>query len=247
MSSKYRMIFDYHTHTPYSHGKGTIEENVREAVRKGLREIAISDHGPGHLTYGVKRNDFPKMRAEIDAVQKKYPEIKIWMSVEANTVVGTENGLDVAPEEFGMFDFVIAGYHYGVRNGYCIANWLHRHGAPDSDARTQALTVRNTDMIVNAVMNNDLRILTHPGDKAPFDMAEIARACAAKGTWMEISTHHPHLTAEEIRIAAKEDVRFVISSDAHVPGRVGTFEGGLARAEEAGLDPARIVNIEEVE
>jgi putative hydrolase len=247
LSSKYRMIFDYHTHTPYSHGKGTIEENVREAVRKGLSEIAISDHGPGHLTYGVKREDFPKMRAEIDAVQEKYPGIKIWMSVEANTVVGTENGLDVTPEEFGMFDFVIAGYHYGVRNGYCIANWLHSHGAPDSAGRTQALTVRNTEMIVNAVMNNDLRILTHPGDKAPFDMAEIARACAAKGTWMEISTHHPHLTTEEIRIAAKEDVKFVISSDAHVPGRVGTFEGGLARAVEAGIDPERIVNIEEVE
>ena len=39
---------DYHTHSVYSrrkHGKGTIEENVQSAVKKGLRQIAITDHG----------------------------------------------------------------------------------------------------------------------------------------------------------------------------------------------------------
>ena len=45
----------------------------------------------------------------------------------------------------------------------------------------------------------------------------------------------------------KEDVRFIISSDAHKPERVGTFEGGLKRALAAGLDPERIVNIAAVE
>ena len=57
----YRMTFDYHTHTIYSpgplrsHGKGTPEENVQAAIEKGLTGIAISEHGPGHLTYGIKR------------------------------------------------------------------------------------------------------------------------------------------------------------------------------------------------
>ena len=60
---EYRMIADYHTHTIFSHGKGTIEDNVQSAISKGLKEIAISDHGPGHLTYGVKRNSVPVMRA----------------------------------------------------------------------------------------------------------------------------------------------------------------------------------------
>ena len=26
---KYRMTFDFHTHTTYSHGKGSIEDNVK--------------------------------------------------------------------------------------------------------------------------------------------------------------------------------------------------------------------------
>ena len=39
---------------------------------------------------------------------------------------------------------------------------------------------------------------------------------------------------------------FVIGSAAHVPEKVGSFEGPLARALEAGLDPACIVNLERI-
>ena len=107
--------------------------------------------------------------------------------------------------------------------------------------------MRNTEMSVRAIYENRLKILTHPGDKGPFDIREIAAACSDTGTWMEISTHHRNLTVEQIKEAAHTDAVFVISSDAHVPHRVGTFEGGLERAFEAGLDPERIVNIKKVE
>ena len=42
-------------------------------------------------------------------------------------------------------------------------------------------------------------------------------------------------------------VNFIISSDAHTPDRVGDFKAGIERAEEAGLDLSRIVNIEKTE
>ena len=77
-------------------------------------------------------------------------------------------------------------------------------------------------------------------------MLPIAEACADTDTLMEISTWHPHLTVEEIRIAAQTDAQFIISSDAHVPGRIGDFEGGLERAMEAGLDLSRIVNLRKI-
>ena len=37
-----QILADYHTHTKYSHGKGTIEENVLEAISKGIKTIGIS-------------------------------------------------------------------------------------------------------------------------------------------------------------------------------------------------------------
>lgn len=241
---KFRMIFDYHTHTTFSHGKGSIEDNVRAAAGRGLKGIAITDHGPGHLTYGVKRKDFPVMRKEVDRLKALYPEIEIFLGVEAN-IISVGNHLDVREEELPYFDFLIAGYHYGIPHGYCVGNWLDAHGLfPDS--RGRALLRLNTEMTVRALYENDLKILTHPGDKGRFDIGEIAKACEETDTLMEINTRHCHLTEEEIRIAAKADVKFVVSSDAHSPNRVGDFKSGVERALKAGLDPERIVNVEEL-
>ena len=78
---KYRMIYDLHTHTVFSHGKGTIEDNVKAAVEKGLETIGIADHGPGHLTYGVKRENFPVMRKEIERLKPLYPQIQLKLCV----------------------------------------------------------------------------------------------------------------------------------------------------------------------
>lgn len=239
----YRMTFDYHTHTTFSHGTGSIEDNVKEAISQGLKGIAITDHGPGHLTYGVKRKDFPVMREEVDRLRKVYPEVEIYLGVEAN-VISTGKHLDVWESELPYFDFLIAGYHYGIPHGYCVGNWLDAHGLfPEAAGRR--LLVKNTEMTVRSLYENDLKILTHPGDKGRFDIAEIARACEDTDTLMEINTRHCHLTVEEIKIAAKADVGFVISSDAHSPDRVGDFRSGVERALEAGLDTGRIVNIEE--
>ena len=239
------MTFDYHTHTIFSHGKGTIEENVKEAISKGLKAIAISDHGPGHLNYGVKRKNFPVMREEIDRLKKVYPEIEIYLSVEAN-VMSKAPYIDVTNEEKKYFDFIIAGYHYGILHGYCVKNWLDAH-MKSGIIGHQSLLVKNTDMTLKALYENDIKILTHPGDKGPFDIDSIAKACEDTGTLMEISTWHPHLTVDEIKTASKYDVKFIISSDAHTVNRVGSYRGGIKRALQAGLDISRIVNIEVVD
>ncbi|MCQ4637245.1 PHP domain-containing protein [Anaerovorax odorimutans] len=241
-NKKYEMGYDLHTHTIFSHGKGTIEDNVRAALDRGLTHVAITDHGPGHLFYGIKRKDVPVMRKEIELLNKKYPRISIHLSVEAN-IIKTGNHLDIRPDEYDQYDFVIAGYHYGLPKGYCVSNWLWNHGLTLGEKQ---LKIKNTDMVIKALYENDISILTHPGDKGPFDMLPIAEACADTDTLMEISTWHPHMTVEEIKIAAETDAQFIISSDAHVPGRIGDFEGGLERAKEAGLDLCRIVNLREI-
>ena len=48
---------DYHTHTIFSHGKGTILENALSAKEVGLKEIGISDHGFAHTAFGIKRRN----------------------------------------------------------------------------------------------------------------------------------------------------------------------------------------------
>lgn len=237
--SKYRMVYDHHTHTTYSHGKGSIIDNARVAHEKGLKSIAITDHGPGNFLYGMKMKLIPEMRNDIREARALYPDVRVFLGVEANTILKVPY-LDVKPSEWEKLDIVLAGYHFAVMGSGMVPNRL--------GLKSQSLLVQNTDMILNALYysedcGNHIDILTHPGDKGPFDIESIARACEDTGTFMEINGKHPHLDVEEIKIAAKHDVKFVISSDAHVPENVGRFESQLERALEAGLDPERIVNI----
>lgn len=252
---RYRMIYDIHTHTIFSHGKGTIEDNVKAAIKKGLSEIGIADHGPGHLTYGVKRGSFPIMREEIRRLTPLYPEIRITLGVEAN-IINSSGALDLLKEEWSYLDFVLAGYHYGIF-GEQPVRALKTHLVNFIVTHTTGRKVRwgigrgernqrriNTDLVIKALYENDIKVLTHPGDKGAFDLKPIAEACRETGTLMEISTWHEAPMNEELAHLAKMDVQFIISSDAHTPDRVGTFEPGLARALSSGIDPERIVNVE---
>ena len=228
------MIYDHHTHTTFSHGKGSIEDNVMVAVAKGLKSIAITDHGPGHLTYGIDRNKIKVMRDEIERLKLVYPQIEILLGVEANTV-RVAPYIDLTEEDKMDLDIVLAGYHYGILKAGMVPNYISDHtGLFGGDS---SLKVANTAMILNALYENDIAILTHPGDKGPFDIEDIAKACVDTDTMIEINAKHKHLTIEEIKTAAKYDVKFVIGSDAHISSKVGSFEEPLMRALQAGLEP----------
>ena len=239
------LIYDYHTHTIYSHGKGTIEDNVKEAIKKGLKSIAISDHGPGHVTYGIKRKNLDIMKTEIEELNIKYKEIDIKLGIEANII--NQNGeLLITKEEIDKIDILMAGYHYGAFGNYKIKDtMIHIKNAIayKLNKPNEKLKKYNTEMIVNTINRNNIDVITHLGSKAHVSIREIARACGANNTLMEINNSHGHLTVEAIEEAAKEDVKFVIGSDAHVPEKVGNYEKSLKRAKEANLDLTRIVNL----
>jgi putative hydrolase len=249
LSGKYRLTYDWHTHTVFSHGTGSIEDNVRAAKDRGLRGVGISDHGPGHLFYGLRRARFSEMRAEIERLKPLYPETEILMGVEAN-ILNASGRLDVRPEEFGAFDYILAGYHYGALG----ENPLHSVVTNcanlfyDSTGRAaKGSKAKNTALVEKALYTNDFKMVTHPGDKGPVDLRAVAEACAKTGTLFEINTGHDSLTEDDIKTAARTDVCFAISSDAHAPARVGDFMPAVELALRAGLDLSRIVNLERAE
>ena len=243
-----RVFFDIHTHTIYSHGKGTIADNAAQAAKLGLERLGISDHGPGSMSYGIDMKRIPQMRQDIDECSRLYPDLKIELGVEAN-IINISGALDITREEQALFDYIIAGYHYSYLGekplrgiGVVIGGWLHERGITSSvHARNY-----NTDFMVNTILANRIDIVSHPGDKAAFDIAQIAKACEQTGTIMEINRHHNGLSVEGLRIAMDYDVKFIMSSDAHKPEDVGNVELAWKRVEETGLDPRRIVNYREL-
>lgn len=237
---------DYHTHTRYSHGAGTVEDSVAAAAGKGLRGVGISDHGPANLFgIGVRSLEtFEQIQADIHRVARKWPGVKVYFGVEAN-VISTEGHLDIPVEMQGKFDYILAGLHLLVRplslaqmGAVAWANWAGRWS---EQAKLRARIV-NTDALIQAIYNNRIHAITHPGYRLSIDTRSLAKACAATNTALEINAGHEHTTVDYIRIAAEEGAKFVIGSDAHSPQRIGDFGRAITLAREAGLTPTEIVN-----
>lgn len=237
---------DYHTHTVYSHGKDTIRDNVEAARELGLVEVAITDHGPSHMTYGVKRENFKKMREEVDSLNEEYKDIKVLLGVEAN-IISCEGEIDINDEIAGMIDILLVGFHFGakpriLKDAYDL--YILNQICKSSEKLLSKSIDINTKAMINAINNYDIDLITHPGAKLNIDIIEVARAAGKRNTALEINSHHGHLTVEELRVAMNENVKFMINSDAHRKEDVGNVQKGLDRAIEVGLDKSKILNIQ---
>lgn len=238
-----KIFADYHTHTVYSHGTGTIEENVLEAVEKGLEIIAISDHGPGHVNFGIKKKKYIEMRNEIDRLNKKYENIDILLGLEGN-VLGISGKVDIDDEMLALNDILLCGYHFGSlphRVGDIRIHFYNIIKRFSKGIYNRAKRL-NTIAVTNALRNYDIKILTHPGSKGPIDILAVAQVAYEEGTLLEISNHHSKLSAEDLVLLRDTKVRFVVSSDAHKPIDVGTFSIALKKIKLAGMDLERVDN-----
>lgn len=235
---------DYHTHTIYSHGKGTIIDNVLSARKKGLKEIAITDHGYNHLTFGVKKRMLKKMRQEIDEINAKYDDIKVLLGMECN-IISKDGRIDVDEKSMKYLDILALGYHMMARlsnisdyyNIY-FKNYISRLGR----VNIQKISENNTEAMIKAINNYKVDFITHPGARMPMNIKKLAIEAANTKTALEINSKSNAMSIADIKAVAGLGVKFVINSDAHTPFDVGNFERGIKIAKEAGLIEEQILN-----
>ena len=215
---------DYHTHTPYSHGKHSVAENVATAVEKGLKQIGISDHGLSHVAFGLRRRQIANYKADCQAAAKEYG-IDVLVGIEAN-IRGVEGKADLTEKDFEHFDLYLCGKHVFV--WYDGLGNMFRYGGGNFNAdkfrkaAPQKLIDLNTKAYINVIKNNPLDAVTHLNYMCPADALEVAKCAADYGTYIELNSKKEHLTDEELsNILAKTSARFVINSDAHSKERVG--------------------------
>ena len=239
-----KLYGDYHTHTIYSHGKGTIMDNVLAAQKKGLTEIAITDHGISHFTFGVKMRDLRKMRDEIDRINDEVDGIKVLLGMECN-IISINGDVDINDEVLKYTDIILMGYHMMVMPK-SIKDFFSIYGKNYSARLVPSISERvrfdNTVAMIKALRKYKIDIITHPGARIPIDTTEVAKEAVKHGTAMEINSHSGFLTVDAVRSAAEVGAKFVINSDAHSPEAVGNLDKGIRIAMEAGLDSSKIIN-----
>ena len=237
---------DYHTHTPYSHGKNTVLENVTAAKKLGLKQIGITDHGFNHFLFGLKRGNLVDLRGEIDEAEK-LTGLKVFMGMESN-LISVDGDTDMKEKDLEFFDLFLLGIHevlkyksFSDMYGILIKNYTaYKLGKKPSDK----VIATTTKAYINVIKNNPVDILTHINYKCYCNLEEVAKCCADYGTYIEINTKKRHVSAEELNLMASTGVRFVIDSDAHSADRVGDLRIAEELLSEASVPLDRIENID---
>lgn len=239
-----KLYGDYHTHTTYSHGTGSILDNVMAAKARGLTEIAITDHGISHFRFGVKKEKIPEMREEIHRINELGLGIKVMLGLECN-VIGMNGEIDLPEDVLKYMDIVLLGYHLmakpsSISNAYNVSvkNYLVR----GLHFNYEKVKEENTINMIKAIQQYPVNVITHPNARMPMDTYELAKEAVKRQVALEINCKGGKMTKEEIQKAKPTGVSFIINSDGHSPEAVGVFDKGILLAEEAGLDHTTIIN-----
>lgn len=198
-SSDIRGIF--HAHSVYSDGANTIEDLVKACIARGYTYLGISDHSlSAYYAGGMKTGDILRQHEEIDLLNLKYPDFRIFKGVELDIL--PDGSVDYDEETLSRFDFTIAS--------------VHSQFSMDED--------KMTERVIRAMKNKHVTILGHPTGRLllsrdPFriNINEIIKAAAAEKVVLEINAnpHRLDLDWRYCRAARDAGCRFVISPDAH--------------------------------
>jgi putative hydrolase len=209
-----RLVCDCHVHTISSgHAYSTIAECAKAACEKGIRLIAITDHGPA-MPGGAHLLHFQNMIV----LPQFLHGVQVLRGAEVN-ILDDGGSLDINDEVLETLDLVIASLHplcYQPRS-----------------ARD------NTRGVVSVMKSRHVDIIGHPDDsRIPLDYEELARAAVGTGTMLEVNDSSLRPTAFRVNAERNLDVllntakrlgaRLIVNSDAHFHEDVGNLAMALS-------------------
>ena len=236
---------DYHIHSNYSDGRASVEEMVEAAHLKGLREVAISDHGPNNIGTGVKSDQkYLEIKRKIKEISSEYPNLKILLGAEAD-IIGLEGEIDICSEITKELDFLMVGLHPYVKPKNLSTAWNYVLGnqlVKINKGQQEKIKNINTKTLIETVNKHNCLAITHPGLKMEVDHKELAKACVKTDTALEINTSHRFPGVDIVLEIVNSGVNFIVNSDAHFPESVGELDFGSYVLEKAGVPPERVLN-----
>ncbi len=218
----------FHNHTTDSDGHAGLEQMVRAAAEARLEYIGISDHSRSAVyARGLSVERVRAQQAEIDALQKRYPQIRIFKGTECD--IQADGSLDYNDETLASFDFVIASVHsrFGMDSGAMTARVL------------RALRHPAVTFLGHATGR---RLLTR--DPYGIDLLAVIETAREHGVALELNGQPDRLDLEwrACRTAAERGVPVSIHPDAHSIPDLDNIRYGLGIARKAWLSPDQVLN-----
>ncbi len=242
---------DYHVHTTWSDGTGSVEDCVARAVELGLPEIGMADHvspcpQPGEDWWVP----LDRLGAYVDDVRRaaeRHDDITVLAGLEAEFVVGREAELGRLLDAYD-WDYVVLGVH--EVDGFVFDDPALRRDArwarPDELLAAYYRTVRRAaeygrgDILAHV---DYIGLWGHEPGPAVWPEIEAALdALAVSGAALELNTDRVsdpagvmYPSPAVLALACDRGIPLVIDSDAHEAEHVGRlWDEAIAHALAAG-------------
>ncbi len=232
-------MFDYHVHTPMcGHARGTMEESVQCALRKGFSEVGIADHLPllytDDPTLSMRPEDLPLYVDSVLGLKDRFRErIEVRLGIEADyypeTLVDVVRMLEAHP-----FDYVIGSVHI-------LGDWIFddpreegRYEDVDIDELYIAYLEAEKEMVATGLYDivGHADLVKKFDRRASIDLTPLYRELLSEmkrmGVCFEVNTAGLRWPVGEIypepgfvRLAAELGVPVTLGSDSHCPEDVG--------------------------
>lgn len=236
------MLLDYHWHTKRcGHARDEMKDYILAARVRGLKEVGFADHiylywlppekrDPG---LAMAEKEMPEYIAEINRLQREYPDMKIRIGLEVDYIPGWEAEVSKILKKLPL-DYVLGSVHYIDDWGFDNPDLLAEYDKRDIEATyrqyfklvQQAAASGLFDVIAHADLIKKFGY--RPRSKLARLYEQTARIFKEADVCVEINTAGLRVPAQEIYPSAeflnyclKYEVPVTLGSDAHTPEQAG--------------------------
>jgi DNA polymerase (family 10) len=220
---------DFHVHTEWSDGVGTIESLAKKAISRGYEYLAVTDHSQSlKIANGLSPERLNKQVAAVRKAEKALEgEVRVLAGSEVD--IKPDGSLDFAPSVLEDLDLVIGSVHSRFKMG--------------RDEMTRR--------VVNAIESGRIDILGHPtgriiGERDPYDidLEKVFSAAKSSRVCMEINSFPDRLDLRDAHCGLARDAGVVmaIGTDAHRPEQLDHVRFGVITARRGWLESKDVLN-----
>ncbi|WP_340537613.1 PHP domain-containing protein [Nocardioides sp. GXZ039] len=231
---------DCHSHSDWSDGGSPIEEMAMTAIELGHDYLVLTDHSPRlKVARGLSAERLQRQLGVVDAVNEhlggtgegRDSGFRLLKGIEVDIL--DDGSLDQSAEMLDRLEVRVASVHSKLKMD------------PAPMTRRMIGAIRNPH--TNVLGHCTGRLVTgNRGTRAQssFDARAVFEACAEHDVAVEINSRPERRDppSELLAMARDAGCLFSIDSDAHAPGQLDFLVLGAERAEDAGIEPDRIIN-----